>query len=98
MILHKKLLIIYTYVYRGIRMDTLHVKIDHGINNELKKLAKARSSTVSELIRQALVSCYQVDLLGLPDKQRQALEKYQLQYGQSRRKFQSISKLSNARR
>lgn len=57
-------------------MDTLHVKIDHSINNELKKLAKARSSTVSELIRQALVSCYQVELLGLPDKQRQALEAY----------------------
>lgn len=57
-------------------MDTLHIKIDHNINKELKRLAKNRGSTVSELIRQALTVCYQIDLLGLSEKQRQALEAY----------------------
>ena len=68
-------------------MDTLHIKIDHSINMELKRLAKVRSSTVSELIRQALAICYQVELLGLSDKQRQALEAY-------RGGFISLGKLS----
>lgn len=68
-------------------MDTLHIKIDHSFNVELKRLAKVRSSTVSELIRQALVVCYQIELLGLPDKQRQALEAY-------RGGFISLGKLS----
>lgn len=68
-------------------MDTLHVKIDHEFNLELKKLANDRSTTVSELIRQALITCYQIDLLGLPDKQKQALEAY-------RGGFISLGKLS----
>jgi len=66
----------YTLVYGEIQMDTLHVKVDHAINMELKRLAKVRSSTVSDLVRQALIVCYQVELLGLTDKQRQALEAY----------------------
>lgn len=68
-------------------MDTLHIKIDHAFNLELKRLAKVRNSTVSELIRQALVVCYQIDLLRLPDKQKQALEAY-------RGGFISLGKLS----
>lgn len=70
-------------------MDTLHIKLDHSFNLELKRLAKHRSLTVSDLIRQALVSCYQLEFLGLPDKQKQALEAY-------RGGFISIGKLSES--
>lgn len=52
----------------SILVATLHIKIGHAFNLELKRLAKVRSSTVSELIRQALVVCYQIELIGLPDK------------------------------
>lgn len=68
-------------------MNTLHVKIAGEINEELKRLAKIRGMTVSELIRQALFICYQPDLGGLSDRQRQALEAY-------RGGFISLGKLS----
>lgn len=68
-------------------MDTLHVKVAHELNEELKQLGKARGMSVSELIRQALVTCYQVDTLGLSDRQKQALEAY-------RGGFISLGKLS----
>jgi len=57
-------------------MDMLHIKIDEGFNKELKKLAKLRNLTVSELIRQALVMCYQFEFSGLTTRQKQALEAY----------------------
>jgi hypothetical protein len=68
-------------------MDTLHIKVGHNIHEELKRLGKARGMTVSELIRQALYISYQLDFLGLPDRQKQALEAY-------RGGFISLGKLS----
>jgi len=68
-------------------MDTLHIKIGHEINEELKHLAKSRGVTVSELIRQALMVCYQLDMLGLSNRQKQTLEAY-------RGGFISLGKLS----
>lgn len=70
-------------------MDTLHIKIDHHFNKELKKLAKLKSSTVSDLIRQALMTCYQFEFLGISNKQKQALEAY-------RGGYISIGKLSES--
>lgn len=76
------------YRYTGVaKMDTLHIKVGHEINMELKRLGKARGTTVSELIRQALLICYQPELLGLSDRQKQALEAY-------RGGFISLGKLS----
>jgi len=68
-------------------MDTLHIKVSHSIHKELLRLSKARGMTISELTRQALISCYQFDLIGLSDRQKQALEAY-------RGGFISIGKLS----
>jgi hypothetical protein len=68
-------------------MDTLHIKIAHGMSEELRLLGKARGMTVSELVRQAIFICYQVDLIGLSDRQKQALEAY-------RGGFISLGKLS----
>ncbi len=68
-------------------MDTLHIKVTHNIHQELKHLSKVRGMTVSELIRQALFTCYQFELLGLSDRQKQSLEAY-------RGGFISLGKLS----
>lgn len=68
-------------------MDTLHIKVTHEFNAVLKQLGKSRGVTVSDLIRQALATCYQVDMLGLPERQKQALEAY-------RGGFISLGKLS----
>ncbi len=68
-------------------MDTLHVKVTHEYNEVLKSFGKSRGMTVSELIRQALVTCYQLDMLGLSERQKQALEAY-------RGGFISLGKLS----
>lgn len=68
-------------------MDTLHIKVAHGLSEELKQLSKIRGLTVSELIRQAIFVCYQLDLLGLSDRQKQAMEAY-------RGGFISLGKLS----
>jgi hypothetical protein len=68
-------------------MDTIHIKVGHSIHQELQHLSKARGMTISELTRQALITCYQLDLIGLSDRQKQALEAY-------RGGFISIGKLS----
>lgn len=57
-------------------MDTLHIKVGHNVHEELKRLGKARGMTVSELIRQALTVCYQLEFLGLSDRQKQSIEAY----------------------
>jgi len=56
---------------------TLHVKIRPELAQGLKELSKKRETSVGELVRQAVVSCYQVELLGLGEKQRRALEAFQ---------------------
>jgi hypothetical protein len=68
-------------------MDTLHIKIGPTVHEELKKLGRTRGMTVSELVRQALFMCYQLELMGLSDRQKQALEAY-------RGGFISLGKLS----
>lgn len=68
-------------------MDTLHIKVGPSVHEELKKLGKVRGMTVSELVRQALFTCYQLELMGLSDRQKQALEAY-------RGGFISLGKLS----
>lgn len=56
--------------------STLHVKIAPEILANLKELAKEREQTMGELVRQALDSCYQLDLLNLSEEQKQALSAY----------------------
>lgn len=53
---------------------TLHIKVEPGLAKGLKTLAKHRGQTMGELVRQALSSCYQADLVGLTAPQRQAFE------------------------
>ncbi len=56
---------------------TLHVKVKPELAKGLKELSKKRETSVGELVRQAVVSCYQIDLLALNEKQRRALEAFQ---------------------
>jgi len=43
----------------------------------LKELSRKRETSVGELVRQAVVSCYQLELLELNEKQRRAVEAFQ---------------------
>ena len=56
---------------------TIHIKVKPEIAKGLKELSKKRATSVGELVRQALFSCYQLDLLALGRKQRRAVEAFQ---------------------
>jgi hypothetical protein len=43
----------------------------------LKALSRRRETSVGELVRQAVLSCYQLELLNLNEKQRRAVEAFQ---------------------
>ena len=55
---------------------TLHIKVEPAVARGLKQVAGHRRVTVGELVRQAVQTCYQTELLGLTAAQRQALEAY----------------------
>ena len=55
---------------------TIHIKVKPEIANGLKALSKKKETSVGELVRQAVLSCYQLEFLNLSDKQRQAVEAY----------------------
>lgn len=55
---------------------TIHIKVSPEIARGLKELSKKRETSVAELVRQALYSCYQIDLMSLGEKQRRALEAF----------------------
>ena len=54
--------------------STLHIKVKPELAKGLKGLARKRETSVGELIRQAVLSCYQLDLLNLNQKQSQNLK------------------------
>jgi len=56
---------------------TLHIKIKPEIANGLKVLSKKRELSVGELVRQAVFSCYQLELLGLNQNQKKAIASFQ---------------------
>ncbi len=66
---------------------TIHIKVEPEMAKALKRLARSKARTVGELVRRALVACYQVDSTGISETQRQALEAY-------RGSFISLGKLS----
>ena len=57
--------------------STLHIKVRPELAKALKALAKKREISVGELVRKAVLSCYQFDLLDLNEKQRRAIEAFQ---------------------
>jgi len=56
---------------------TIHIKVKPEMARGLKELSKKRETSVGELVRQALFSCYQIDILTIGKKQRRALEAFQ---------------------
>jgi hypothetical protein len=58
------------------REITLHIKVDPVVAEALRSLARRRKQSVGELVRYAINTCYQPDLLNLTDFQKQALEAY----------------------
>jgi hypothetical protein len=56
---------------------TIHIKVKPELAKGLKALSRKRETSVGELVRQALLSCYQLDLLNLNEKQRRAVQAFQ---------------------
>ena len=59
---------------------TLHIKIRQDLADGLKELSQKRETSVDELVRQAVLSCYQLDLLNLNEQQRHAVEAFKGTY------------------
>lgn len=57
--------------------STLHVKIKPELAKGLKKLSRKWETSVGDLVRKAVLSCYQLELLDLNERQRRALEAFQ---------------------
>ena len=57
--------------------SVIHVKFKPELAKGLKALSRKRETSVGELVRQAVLSCYQLDLLNLNEKQRRAVEAFQ---------------------
>ena len=49
---------------------TLHVKIERATNEQLARLAAARKTSKGQLVRDAILTCYQVTVNDLPIRQR----------------------------
>ena len=60
--------------------STLHIKVKPRLAKGLKALSQKRETSVGELVRQAVVSCYQLDILNLNEKHRSALEAFKGNY------------------
>jgi hypothetical protein len=57
--------------------STIHIKVKAELAKGLKALARKRETSVGELVRQAVISCYQIDMANLSDQQRRAVEAFQ---------------------
>ena len=57
--------------------STIHIKVKPELAKGLKALSRKRETSVGELVRQAVLSCYQIELLNLNQKQRRAVEAFQ---------------------
>jgi predicted HTH domain antitoxin len=57
--------------------STLHIKVKPEMAKALKELSRKRETSVGDLVRQAVLSCYQLELLDLSERQRRAVEAFQ---------------------
>ncbi len=60
--------------------STIHIKVKPEIARGLKELSIKKETSVGELIRKAVISCYQLDLFDLSEKQNRALEAFRGEY------------------
>jgi len=60
--------------------STLHIKVKPEIAQGLKELSRKKETSVGELVRRAVISCYQLDFYDLSEKQRRALEAFRGDY------------------
>jgi hypothetical protein len=60
-----------------VQSSTIHIKVKPELAKGLKALSRKRETSVGELVRQAVLSCYQLELLNLNEKQRRAVEAFQ---------------------
>jgi len=61
-----------------VQSATLHIKVKPEVAKGLKALSRKRNTSVGELVRQAVISSYQLELISsLNTRQKRALEAYQ---------------------
>jgi predicted HTH domain antitoxin len=60
--------------------STIHIKVTPEIAQGLKELSRKKDTSVGDLVRKAVISCYQLDLFDLSEKQSRALEAYRGEY------------------
>ncbi len=56
--------------------STLHIKVSPEFAGSLKKIARRKGESVGEIVRQAVISSFQTEMMGLPLHQKQAVEAY----------------------
>jgi hypothetical protein len=56
--------------------STLHIKVTPEVASALKALSKKRETSAGEWVRQAVHSCYQLEVLNLNEKPRRAVEAF----------------------
>ncbi len=57
--------------------STLHIKVKPELAAGLKALSRKRDTSVGELVRKAVLSCYQLELLNLDERQKRVIAAYQ---------------------
>jgi len=57
--------------------STLHIKVKPELAAGLKALSRKRKTSVGELVRNAVLSSYQIELLNLDERQKRAIAAYQ---------------------
>lgn len=55
---------------------TLHVKIEPAVAGQLKRISHRHGVTMGELVRRAISSCYQTEMIELAENARRAVEAY----------------------
>lgn len=56
--------------------STLHIKVEPALARGLKAVSRTRKRTMGDLVRTAVVACYQTEFLGLTQSQADALSAY----------------------
>jgi hypothetical protein len=56
---------------------TLHIKLEMDTDHRLRQLAHDRRTSMGQLVREAVATCYQTSVTGMPINQQHALHAYQ---------------------
>lgn len=70
----------YTKRSKAMKNSTIHIKVTPEIAQGQKELSRKKDTSVGELVIKAVISCYQLDLFNLSEKQSRALKAFRGEY------------------